>query len=121
MRGWIVDRGFFYESHALDGEFASFTNGGAEFIGDGDDAQLQVTYNFRDDITWSDGTAFTVNDILYTREVVLDENSGAVTRGLLDQMEFVVVDDYTLQVTYPPGVQDPTYFLPPLSSHEGIS
>jgi peptide/nickel transport system substrate-binding protein len=122
MRGWIVDRGFFYETHALvNDEFPTFDNGGAEFIGEGDDAQLQVTYHYKDNITWSDGEPFTVDDVLYTREVVLDENSGAVTRGILDQQEFVKIDDYTLQVTYPPGVQDPTYFLPPLSSSEGVS
>lgn len=117
--GWYVDRGFFYESAALvDGEFPSFDNGDAVIEGEGSEAVLSVTYRFRDDITWSDGEPFTVDDIIYTREVVIDPDSGAVTRGILDQMTFEKVDDYTLKVTYPPGVLDPLYFLPPLSGIE---
>jgi ABC-type transport system substrate-binding protein len=80
-----------------------------------------VTYHFKDDIMWSDGEPFTVDDILYTREVIIDPDSGAVTRGILEQMTYEKIDDHTLKITYPPGVKDPTYFLPPLSTHNGIS
>ena len=121
-RGWINDRGYFYETQMLvDNEFPSFENGGAVIDGEGSDAVLSVTYNFKPEIVWSDGEPFTVDDILYTREVILDDESGAVTRGTLDQQTFEKIDDNTLKVTYPPGVLDPTYFLPPLSSVNGTS
>ncbi len=121
-KGWLNDRGFFYETQMLvNDEFPSFENGDAVIEGEGSDAVLSVTYRFRDDIVWSDGEPFTVDDILFTREVIIDPDSGAVSRGMLEQMTFEKVDDYTLKVTYPPGVLDPLYFLPPLSTAYGTS
>lgn len=122
LRGWYVDRGFFYESAALvNNEFPSFENGGAEIVGEGSDAVLTVTYQFKDNITWSDGEPFTVDDIIFTRDVLLDPETPAISRGIEDQKTYEKIDDYTLKVTYPPGILDPTYFLPPLSAVEGIT
>ncbi len=121
-KGYVNDRGYFYETQMLvDNAFPSFESGDAVLEGEGSDAVLSVTYRFKDNITWSDGEPFTVDDILFTREVVIDPDSGAVTRGILDTMTFEKVDDYTLKVSYPAGVKDPLYFLPPLSSAYGIS
>jgi len=110
-RGWDYDTAFFYYTQMMD-EFPSFENGQAEITDD----VLTVTYKFKDGITWSDGTPFTVDDILFTKDVVLDPNSGATATGSLGTLTLEKVDDTTLKVTYPKGVKDPTYFLPPLTS-----
>ncbi|NDJ53476.1 MAG: hypothetical protein GYB68_10375, partial [Chloroflexi bacterium] len=85
----------------------------------GNGEQLRITYNFKDDIVWSDGEPFTTDDIRFTDEVVLDPDSGAVTRRTPENAEYVYIDDYTLQVTLAPGLVDPLYFLPPYSSVHG--
>jgi peptide/nickel transport system substrate-binding protein len=117
-RGWYYDRAFFYETQMLvNDEFPTFENGGATL----ENNVLTVTYTFKDNITWSDGTPFSVDDILFTRDVILDPDSGATTRGILDQMTFTKVDDHTLTVVYPEGVKDPLYFLPPLAGSNALS
>lgn len=127
LKGYYVDRGFFYESQALAdtdgdglGNFPTFESGDAVIEGEGADAVLSVTYRFRDDLVWSDGTAFSVDALIFTREVIIDPDSGATTRGLLEQMTFEKIDDLTLKVTYPAGVLDPLYFQPPFSA-EGFT
>jgi len=117
-RGWDYDTAFFYYTQMLDNnEFPSFDNGGATL----EDDVLTVTYKFKDGITWSDGTPFTVDDIIFTKSVILDPDSGATSTGSLNTLTFEKVDDRTLKVTYPKGVKDPTYFLPPLSSQQALS
>jgi ABC-type transport system substrate-binding protein len=111
--GFYYDNAFFFGTRMLvDDKFPSFDDGSAVIT----DGVLSVTYKFKNNITWSDGTPFTVDDILFTYNTVLDPDSGVVSRGALDTQVFEKVDDYTLKVTYPKGVLDPTYFLPPLSS-----
>ncbi|NDJ52074.1 MAG: peptide ABC transporter substrate-binding protein [Chloroflexi bacterium] len=121
--GWINDRGFFYETYMLvDNEFPTFegsAGGIAEIEGTGSEAVLSVTFNFKPEITWSDGTPFTVNDIIYTQDVVLDPDSGAVSRGGLDTITLEAIDDHTLKVTYDAGLLSPLYFQPPLSTVNG--
>jgi peptide/nickel transport system substrate-binding protein len=113
VRGGIPDRAFFYETQMLvNNEFPSFENGGATL----ENNVLSVTYKFKPEITWSDGVPFSVDDIIYTREVVLDPDSSATTRGILDQLTFEKIDDQTLKVTYPEGVKDPLYFIPPFTN-----
>src|SRR5574341_1954578 len=121
-QGWRPDRAYGYETLMLEGgEFPTLENGGAQLRGAGPDAVLIVTFRFRQDVAWSDGEPFTVDDILFTRRVILDPQSGAASRGLLDQQTFEKMDDYTLRVTYAPGVVDPLYYLPPLSTAQGLS
>jgi peptide/nickel transport system substrate-binding protein len=122
LHGWVIDRGFFYETQALvNDEFPTFESGDVVIDGEGADAVMSITYRFKDNITWSDGEPFTVDDLLYTREVLIDPDSGATTRGGIDQETWTKVDDYTLTRTLPAGVLDPTYFLPPLSTAENGS
>ena len=112
-KNWITDRAFFYETQMLvNNEFPTLDNGGAELTGEGSDAVLTITYQYKPEITWSDGTPFTVDDIIFTREVVLDPDSGATGRGLLEQATFEKIDDHTLKVTLEPGLTPATYFLP---------
>lgn len=116
-KGWIYDTGYFYATEMLENDtFPSFEDGSAVIEEVDGEEVLSVTFKFKDGMTWSDGEPFSVDDIIFTREVVLDPDSGVTSRGILDQMTFEKVDDLTLKVIYPPGVKDPTYFLPPLSS-----
>jgi peptide/nickel transport system substrate-binding protein len=115
--GFYYDDAFFFGTRMLvNDEFPSFDNGGATLV----DGVLSVTYTYKDNITWSDGTPFTVDDVLFTYDTVMDPDSGVVSRGALGTQVFEKVDDHTLKVTYPAGVLDPTYFLPPLSGPNSI-
>ncbi len=121
-QGWRHGRGYGYETLMLEGgEFPTLENGGAQLRGAGENAILSVTFRFRQDIRWSDGEPFTVDDLLFTRRVILDPMSGAAERGSLAQQTFEKIDGHTLRVTYPSGVVDPLYFLPPLSTANGLS
>ncbi len=117
-KGWVNDRAYFYETQMLvNNELPTFDNGDVVIEND----TLMVIYHFKDSITWSDGEPFSVDDIIYTQEVVLDPDSGAVTRGLMDQITLEKIDDFTLKATYAQGTMDPLYFLPPLSHVNGIT
>lgn len=86
---------------------------------------LQVTYNLREDILWSDGTPFTCNDVLFTFRAVMHPLSGAVSTSGYDKLELpadyaammadpeaeveedpsdgggvVCLDDYTVQLNF---------------------
>ena len=121
-RGWLPDRGYFYETQMLvNDEFPSFENGDAVIEGEGDEAILSVTFRYKPEIVWSDGEPFTVDDILFTREVVLNPNWGTPIRDMFEQPEFIKINDHTLTIKYPRGVLNPTYFLPPFSTVHGVS
>jgi len=108
-RGWVYDDAYFYTTQMLvDDEFPTLENGGATLTDD----ILTVTFRFKPEIKWSDGEPFTVDDILFTRDVLLDPASGAMSPGIYEQMTFEKIDDNTLKVTYPKGTMSPTYFLP---------
>ncbi len=112
-KGWVNDRAYFYETQMLiNNEFPTFDNGDAVI----ENGSLTVTYRFKDNITWSDGEPFTVDDIIYTQEVALYPDAGAQPRRLLDQTDLEKIDDYTLKATYAHGTMDPLYFLPLLST-----
>lgn len=62
---------------------------------------LVITYPLRDDVLWSDGEAFTCDDVLFTWEAVTTPESGAVSTSGYDQIASVECpDDYTAVVTY---------------------
>ncbi len=115
-KGWVNDRAYFYETQMLvNNEFPSFDNGDAVIEND----TLSVTFRFKDNITWSDGEPFMVDDIIYTQEVLLD--IGILPWGLQGQITLEKIDDYTLKATYAQGMMDPLYFLPPFSHVSGIT
>jgi peptide/nickel transport system substrate-binding protein len=63
-----------YPQLALD--VPTLENGGAQFVGEGMDRALQVTFNLRQGVTWSDGTPFTSEDVKATWELVMNPLSG---------------------------------------------
>lgn len=93
--------------------------------------QLVVTYKFKD-YTWSDGVKGSIDDVKLAAQINCDPDSGAQTFITCQSIENIdYADDGTLSytITYWPGVQDPTYFLPPwwkdsrpvMPSHQVIS
>jgi len=87
--------------------------------------QLVVTYPFQD-YTWSDGEPGKIADFELSYKIDCDQTGGAlgyVTCESIKGVEFAT-DAISYTVTYVPGVQSPTYFLPPFGpypSHQVLS
>ncbi len=87
--------------------------------------QQVVTYPFQS-YTWSDGTAGSIADFELAYKIDCDPTGGAggyVTCESIQGMEFSP-DALEYTATYLPGVQSPTYFLPPFGpypSHQVLS
>lgn len=77
--------------------------------------QLVVKYEWREDIKWQDGSAVDQADYELSWSALCDRESGATTYITCDQIADITFDGVTQTVTYLPGVQTPTYFLPPFS------
>lgn len=117
-RGWDYDTAYFYYTQMLENnEFPSFENGGAEIKDD----VLSVIFRFKDGITWSDGVPFTVDDILFTHDVLFGPDGIEAGDGIYNTMAFEKIDDLTLKITYEKGIKNPTYFLPPLASQNDLA
>jgi ABC-type transport system substrate-binding protein len=87
--------------------------------------QLVVTYPFKN-FTWSDGTPGSIADFELAYKIDCDQTGGAtsyITCESIQDVEFSA-DALEYTVTYLPGVQDPTYFIPPIGvypSHQVLS
>jgi peptide/nickel transport system substrate-binding protein len=72
----------------------------ARLSGDGADRRLVVTMPLRQDVTWSDGTPFTADDVVYTWQLMMNPQSGFDTT-VEDKLKTVdKVDEYTVRFTY---------------------
>jgi len=75
--------------------------------------QLKVTYKLKP-YTWSDATPGSIEDVKLADQVSCDPTSGAVTFIGCEQVaSYDYSDGLEWTVTYLPGAQPPTYFLPP--------
>jgi peptide/nickel transport system substrate-binding protein len=75
-------------------------NGLIRLSGDGADRRLIVTMPLRQGVTWSDGEAFTADDVIYTWQLMMNPRSGFDT-SIEDKLKSVdKIDDYTVQFTY---------------------
>jgi peptide/nickel transport system substrate-binding protein len=65
------------------------------------DDGLEYTFNLREDVTWHDGEQFTADDVVYTFETHMHEETGSPrTSELTARIDTVeAVDDYTVQFT----------------------
>ena len=62
---------------------------------------LNLSYNLREGILWSDGQPFTCDDVLFTFEAITNPESGAVSTTGYDKVESVeCADDYTVNITF---------------------
>jgi peptide/nickel transport system substrate-binding protein len=62
---------------------------------------LTITYTLRNDILWSDGAAFTCDDVLFTYAAITHPDSGAVSTAGYDHIQSVVCGgDFTVTVEF---------------------
>jgi peptide/nickel transport system substrate-binding protein len=82
----------------LAAELPSVENG--DVVIDEENGTMDVTWKFRQDIQWSDGTPVTANDLIFTYNAVIDPEKGYYINGIeyVDSVE--KIDDYTAVVHY---------------------
>ena len=72
-------------------------NGGAVFVGEGDDKHLEVTYKIRPDWRWTDGTPVTTKDVLAWWKLNMNAEFEVASRvGVEKIYDFKVIDDKTV-------------------------
>lgn len=54
-----------------------------------------ITFHLRDDVTFSDGTPFTAEDVVFTYEMALENVVASVLKGMVSVK---AVDDYTVEI-----------------------
>jgi peptide/nickel transport system substrate-binding protein len=87
-------------------EVPTIENGGVVF--DEDTWSMTVTWKIRDDVYWSDGEQLTVDDIIFTWDVVVEE----AWTPAVDYVEYLEkVDDFTLIAHFYEGWIFPDYAL----------
>jgi peptide/nickel transport system substrate-binding protein len=70
-----------------------------------------VTLSILPDVTWSDGTPFTANDVRFTWQWSIDPTSGSQNSGIFETISDVQVqDDLTAVVTF--AAPNPVWFAP---------
>ena len=76
-------------------------NGGAQWVGTGDDRHLEVTYKIRDDWRWTDGTPVTTVDVLAWWKLNMSPGFVPIDRsGFLRIYDIVAVNDKTARVVW---------------------
>jgi ABC-type transport system substrate-binding protein len=87
-----------------DGETVEYTGGTVNMN------QLVVTYEYRDDLKWPDGSPLTSEDLELSSKIVCDPESGATTFITCDKTVSYVIDGLKATQTMLPGDQYPLYF-----------
>ncbi|MFN8513721.1 MAG: peptide ABC transporter substrate-binding protein [Chloroflexia bacterium] len=79
----------------LAAEVPSLANGGVASDG------KSVTYKLKSGVKWSDGQAFSADDVVFTYDYVTDEKTAATSIGkYVDVASVAKVDDLTVKVTF---------------------
>jgi peptide/nickel transport system substrate-binding protein len=75
----------------------TFENGGAKWVGEGDDRHLEVTFKIKPGIKWHDGTPTTAKDMVYAWKLAMDPKFPAATRsGVIKYFGVDATDDQTV-------------------------
>ncbi len=62
---------------------------------------LSIVFKLRKDVLWHDGEPFTAKDVEFTYKILIDSNTRtSYSADFLIVKEFIVIDDYTVKVTY---------------------
>lgn len=67
-------------------------NGGAQFVGEGADKHLEVTYKIRDGWRWTDGVPVTSKDAIYYWKLAMDPDMEVATRTAWEKIYDMVPD-----------------------------
>jgi len=73
--------------------------------------QLAVTFKLLPDLKWSDGTALTTKDSVYSFNLQADPDTPTVKYALERTATYEAADDVTITWTGLPGYMDATYYL----------
>jgi peptide/nickel transport system substrate-binding protein len=80
---------------------------------------MSITWHLKDGITWSDGTAFTANDVVFTWQYCTNEEMGcSQVQFFTDVVNVEAVDDLTIVVTF--GVAKPYPYGPFVGSQSPV-
>jgi peptide/nickel transport system substrate-binding protein len=79
---------------ALATEIPTVSNGGIS------EDLTQITWNLQPDVTWSDGTPLTAEDVVFSWEYCTDELTGCVSGAFQDVVSVEAVDDLTVTLTF---------------------
>lgn len=109
-----IQRDYAYQPVTLK-RFPTLENGEATFNADG---QLVVTYEFIDDLTWSDGVPVTSADYQLAYEALCNPEAAGEYLYVSQRCEQIASVDFTSDtaytVTYITDYRDREYFLPPI-------
>ncbi|MDA8217629.1 MAG: ABC transporter substrate-binding protein, partial [Dehalococcoidales bacterium] len=76
-------------------------NGGAQFVGDGADKHLEVTFKIKKGLRWQDGDPVTSKDVKFTLELLQNPDFPATERTLaLKVADVLTPDDQTAVVQF---------------------
>ncbi len=79
----------------------SFENGYASFVGDAADRFLQVVFDLRNDVVWSDGTAVTAQDFVFAWQLLLNPDYPVTGRTFEAKLSSMRADgDYRVVVRF---------------------
>jgi len=79
----------------LAAEVPTVANGGVS------DGGRTITWRLKPGVTWSDGEAFTADDVVFTSEAAASEVGGSVRAGAFASIDSITaIDDLTVEVTY---------------------
>jgi peptide/nickel transport system substrate-binding protein len=77
-------------------EVPTLENGGAVFVGEGEDRHLEVTYKIKNGWRWTDGTPVTPADVIYNWKLIMDPDMEVAARNVTEKIyDVVAVDDST--------------------------
>ena len=90
-------------SYNAEGELVPFLAAEIPSLENGEVAEdgLSVTWKLRQNATWSDGTPFTADDVVFTYEFISNPEVAAATAQYYDAVDQVeALDDHTVKVTF---------------------
>lgn len=76
-------------------------NGGARFVGEGEDEYLEVAFKLRKNVKWHDGTPVTAKDVKFNWETIMDPSFPISDRSQEQKIQDIdTPDDYTVVLKY---------------------
>jgi len=82
-----------------DGDIPTLENGGAQFVGEGEDKHMEITHKIKQGWRWTDGTPVTPKDVIYWWMLVMDPDMAVPSREQTEKVyDIEMVDDNTYVV-----------------------